>query len=81
MAETITRETKREGQKKVKRYTTHRNQKKRRELIPFVVGNYLTHGPSTVACMQVVRSNRNGRLEQASPTNVIFLSITKVKAL
>ncbi len=49
MAKTITQETKREGQKKAKRHTTRRNQKneqkKRKELVPFMVGSYLTHGP------------------------------------
>jgi hypothetical protein len=42
MARTITWETKREGQK------MHNPQKpkKGRELLPFMVGSYLTHGPS-----------------------------------
>jgi hypothetical protein len=47
MARTITRETKKEGQRKAKRSTAHRNQTKRRELVLLmVVGSYLTHGPS-----------------------------------
>jgi hypothetical protein len=31
-----------EGKKKIKKYTTHKNQKK---LIPLVVGSYLMHKP------------------------------------
>jgi len=42
-------------------YTTRRNQKKKRELVPLVVGSYFTHGPSNVAYMQIVKSNSNGR--------------------
>jgi hypothetical protein len=61
MARTITRETKKESQKKAKRQTTRKNQKKRRKLIPFVVGSYLTHCPSNVTYMQIVKSNNNGR--------------------
>ncbi len=60
---TITGETKREGQKKVKRRTTCGNRKKGkkgRELVPLMVGNYLTHDPSIVTCMQIMRSNSNG---------------------
>jgi hypothetical protein len=60
MAGTIARETKREGKTKVKRRTTHKNQKKR-ELAPLVVGSYLTHCPSNVTFMQIVKSNSNGR--------------------
>jgi hypothetical protein len=33
--------------------------KKKRKLVPLVVGSYLTHGPSDVACMQITRSNNN----------------------
>jgi hypothetical protein len=40
---TIIGETKREGQRKAKRCTTYMNQKKRRELVPLMVGSYLTH--------------------------------------
>ncbi len=36
--------------------------KKKKELVPLVVASYLTHGPSNVACMQIVRSNSNRRL-------------------
>ncbi len=57
MAETITRETKREGQKMY----NLQEPKKRRKLVLLVVGSYLTHDPSNVACMQIVRSNSNGR--------------------
>jgi hypothetical protein len=42
-------ETKREGQRKAKRRTADRNQKKNEgELVPPVVGGYLTHSLSNV---------------------------------
>jgi len=40
--------------------------KKRRGLIPFVVGNYLTHSPSNVAYTQIMKFNSNRR----SRTNI-----------
>jgi hypothetical protein len=49
MAKTIKGETKKDGQKNAKRHGACRNQKKK-ELIPLVVGSYLTHGHSNVAC-------------------------------
>jgi hypothetical protein len=61
MAETITREIKREGQREAKRRITCKNQKKGRKLIPFVVGSYFTHNLSNVTHMQIVRSHNNGR--------------------
>jgi hypothetical protein len=52
MAGTITEETKREGQRKVRRHAAaHRNQQRERANISRV-GSYLTHGPSNVRCMQ-----------------------------
>jgi hypothetical protein len=42
MAGTITRETKKGRPKD----TARRNQKKWRELVPLILGSYLTHGPS-----------------------------------
>ncbi len=46
MAGTITGETTRGGQRKAKRQTTCKKQKEKgRELVPLVVGSYLTHGP------------------------------------
>jgi hypothetical protein len=63
---TITRETKRGGQRKAKGCITYKNQKKRRELIPLVVGTYLTHNPYNVTYMQIMKSNNNGR----SKTNI-----------
>jgi hypothetical protein len=35
--------------------------KKGRELIPLMVGSYLTHNPSNVVDMQIMGSNSNGR--------------------
>ncbi len=66
MVKTITRKTKMEGQRKAKKRTAHKNQKKGRELIPLMVGSYLTHDPSNVAYMQIVSLNNNGR----SRTNI-----------
>jgi hypothetical protein len=61
MVRTIKEETKKEGQRKAKRLTTRRNQEKGKELVPLVVGSYLTHNPSIVTYMQIVRFNSNGR--------------------
>jgi hypothetical protein len=58
MVRTIARETKREGQKM---NNLHELKKKGKELIPLVVGSYFTHNPSNVTCMQIMRSNSNGR--------------------
>ncbi len=66
MAKTITGETKKEIQRKAKRRIAHRNQKKRKKVIPFVVRRYFTHGSSNVAYMQIMKSNSNGR----SKTNI-----------
>ncbi len=85
MAETITGETKREGQRKAKRRTTYRTQNRcrtqnrRRKQIPLVVGSYFIHGSSNVACMQIMITNSKEGLEQASPANAIFLFITEAK--
>jgi hypothetical protein len=57
MAKTITRETKREGQK----MNNLQEPKKKRELVPFTIGSYFTHGFFNVTCTQIVRSNNNGR--------------------
>jgi hypothetical protein len=56
MARIIARETKREGQRKAKRGTMQRDQKNERELMRHMVRSYLTHGPSNVTCMQIMRS-------------------------
>jgi hypothetical protein len=60
MARTITKETKKEGQGKAKRRTTQKNKKKRRELVPLMVGSYLTHNGFNVVNMQIMGSNSNG---------------------
>jgi hypothetical protein len=65
MAGTITRETKREGQRKAKKQTAHENQKKGK-IVLVVVGSYLTHGHSNVTYTQIMKSNGNGR----SRTNI-----------
>ncbi len=47
-------EDKTEGQKKPK---TPTRTKEGRELVLLVVGNYFTHSPFNVACMQIMRPN------------------------
>jgi hypothetical protein len=52
IAGTITGEPKRR-QRNAKRQPAHRNPKKKgRELVPLLVGSYLTHGPSNVTCVE-----------------------------
>jgi hypothetical protein len=51
MPKTIMGETKRGGQKNGQRTNSLQEPKKRRELVPFVVGSYFTHGPFNVAYM------------------------------
>jgi hypothetical protein len=34
--------------------------RKRRKLVPLVLGSYLTYGPSSITCMRMTRSNNNG---------------------
>ncbi len=57
MAETITGETKREGQ----RTFNSQEPKKGRKLVPLMVQNYFTHNPSSVPYIQIMRYNNNGR--------------------
>ncbi len=51
MAKNIKEETKREGQRKAKKCTTHKNQEKGREIILLVVGSNFTHSPFNIICM------------------------------
>jgi hypothetical protein len=51
--------TKTEGQRKAKRRTAHKNQTKERAS-PSWVGSYVTHGPSNVIYMKIVKSTNNG---------------------
>jgi len=52
----ITREEKKRKAKE--RYKDEQStRKQKRKLIPFVVGSYLTHDPSSVTCIQIVKSN------------------------
>jgi hypothetical protein len=54
--------------------------KEGRKLFPLGEGSYLTHNPSNVTCMQILRCNNNRRFRtNISPTNTIFLSIVQVK--
>jgi hypothetical protein len=50
--------------------------KERRELVLVVVGNCFTHNPFNFACMQMWDLIVIGGLEQSSPANTIFHSIT-----
>jgi len=61
MVGTITWERKGKAKESPKDPQPTRTKKKRRKLIPLVVGNYFTHNPSNVACMQIMRYNNNGR--------------------
>ncbi len=48
--------------------------KKRREVVLLMVGSYLTHNPSNVACIQIVRfkSNRRSRINISCQNNLPF---------
>jgi hypothetical protein len=56
MFETITRETKKEGQKRPKN-TQLAGTKKGKKLVFLVVETYFTHGSSNVAYMQIMKFN------------------------
>ncbi len=62
MAGTITWKTKGKAKARPKHVPPART-KEGRDLVPLVVvvGSYLTHNLSNVACMQIVRSNSNRR--------------------
>jgi hypothetical protein len=60
MVGTITQKTKGKAKERLKDAQPART-KEGRELVPFVVGSYLTHNPSNVANMQIVKSNNNKR--------------------
>jgi hypothetical protein len=68
-------EDKREGQRKVKKCAQLARTKEGKELVPLVVGSYLTHNPSNVTFIQIMRSNSHRRFRKVSPTNAIFFSI------
>jgi hypothetical protein len=62
MVGTIIGEIKKASQRKAKRQTTCMNQrKKKKKLVLLMVEGYFTHDPSNVTCMQVMRSNSNGK--------------------
>ncbi len=61
MARTITRETKKGRPKKGQKTYNPQEPNERKDLIPSVLGNYITHGPYNVTCMQIMRSNNNER--------------------
>jgi hypothetical protein len=79
MAKTITRKIKgkaKERSKDVQPIAT----KEGRELVPLLVGSYVTHSPFNVTYMQIVRFNSYRRPKKSSITNVLFLSIVEVKS-
>ncbi len=57
----IPRETKRRRPKKGQETHNLKGAKRGREPVYFIVGSYLTHGPSNVTYMQIVRFNNSGR--------------------
>jgi hypothetical protein len=77
---TIIGETKREGQRKAKNNSAHKNQKKKKELVLLVVGSYVTYGPSNVTYMQIVKLISNGRSRTHITHQCNLLLYTKVKA-
>jgi hypothetical protein len=60
MVRTITQKTKCKAKEKPKDALPPGTEE-RRELVPLMVGSYLTHSLSNVTCMQSVRSNNNRR--------------------
>jgi hypothetical protein len=52
---TITKETEMKGQRKAKRHTQPAGTRKKGELVPLVEGSYLTHSPSSVVCLQILK--------------------------
>jgi hypothetical protein len=75
MAGTITQKTKGEAKEKPKN-SQLTGIKERRELVPLVVGSYLTHSSSNVISMQIMRSHNNKMFRTSISYNTIFLSIT-----
>jgi hypothetical protein len=61
MARTILGATKRVRPKKGQKTHNPKGPKIGKELVSLVVGSYLTHGPSNVTTMQIVKSNNSGR--------------------
>ncbi len=81
MTGTLKEETKRGGQRKAKRHTSHTNQEKRRKLVLLMLGDNFTHSPLMLhGCKSWNLIVIMRGLKQASPTNTIFLSITEAKA-
>jgi len=60
MAGTITWKTEGKAKERPKDARPTRTEE-RRELVLLVVGSYLTHNPSNVAYMQIMKSNNNRR--------------------
>ncbi len=65
-------EDKREGQSQEEAGT-----KVGRELVPLMVRSYLTHNPSDVVSMQIVRSNSNRSYLTHNPSDVVSMQIVR----
>jgi hypothetical protein len=50
------------------------------ELVLLMVGSYLSHSPSNVVNMHIIRFNNNRRFRTSISCHPIYLSITKAKA-
>jgi hypothetical protein len=66
MARTIMWKTKGKAKEKAKTNAHPVGTKEGRELVPLVIGIYLTHSLSNVTCMQIVKSNNNRRSRTTS---------------
>jgi hypothetical protein len=66
MVGTITWKTKGKNAKERPKDVQPARTKEGKELVPLMVGSYLTHSPSNVVCMQIMKSNSNGK----SKTNI-----------
>jgi hypothetical protein len=76
MAGNITEKTKGEAKEKPKD-SQLAGIKERRELVPLVVRSYLTHTPSNVASMEIVRSGNN-KMFRTSISSLTYLSLYNI---
>ncbi len=76
MVETIPRETKKGTSKKGQKTHSPKGPKRERASLSFMVRSYLTHMPSNVMNMQIMKSNNNGRSRTriAYQSNLFFKS-------
>ncbi len=76
MVRTIPWETKRGRPKKGQKMYNPKGPKKGTKLVSLVVKSYLTHGPSYVTNMQIMKSNSSGksRTSITNQCNLLFYS-------